>query len=491
MKVAIKKHLIDFLAIAGLAILGVAIAVYLLSQQDFRFPLVEAKPKRISIELVNAQAVQPGQGQTVRVAGVEVGRISGVKIDNGVAVVQLEIKPKYKNLIRDDATALLRPKTALKDMFVEVDPGHGKPVPDGGRISVANSLPDINPDQVYSALDADTRPYLRLLVVGAGKGLQGRGADLREVFRRFEPIHRDLARVTKATAHRRRELKLLVHDYGLLMAELGKHPDDLRRLVTASHTVFDTLSKENVQISDAVARLPGSLNASERALANVREFAPVLQSSLQSLRPAIRKLPATNAAITPFLRETEPIIRTQIRPFVRAARPWTNDLRVAAKGTAQATPDLKTSFGELKRLFNMGAYNPGGAEGLGGKSISQQRQRQEGFLYWLAWAAQNGNSLFSSADAQGPWRRVTICGVPAAVLTGIVQGVLTDVGSTNPDLFNLLNTPGAGGTTPVDQLINTQFGSCNFNNLPTTPPPNSGGGLPIIPGAPLPLLQKP
>jgi phospholipid/cholesterol/gamma-HCH transport system substrate-binding protein len=490
-KVAIKKHLIDFLAIAGLAILGVAIAVYLLSQQDFRFPLVEAKPKQISIELANAQAVQPGQGQTVRVAGVEVGRISGVKIDNGVAVVQLEIKPEYKNLIRDDATALLRPKTALKDMFVEVDPGHGKPVPDGGRISVANSLPDINPDQVYSALDADTRPYLRLLVVGAGKGLQGRGADLREVFRRFEPIHRDLARVTKATAHRRHELKLLIHDYGLLMTELGKHPDDLRRLVTASHTVFDTLANENVQISDAVARLPGSLNASERALANVRQFAPVLQSSLQSLRPAIRKLPATNAAVTPFLRQTEPIIRTKIRPFVRAARPWTNDLRVAAKGTAQATPDLKTSFAELKRFFNMGAYNPGGAEGLGGKSISQQRQRQEGFLYWLAWAAQNGNSLFSSADAQGPWRRVTICGVPAAVLTGIVQGVLNNVSGTNPDLFNLLNSPGSGGTSPVDQLINTQFGSCNFNNLPTTPPPNSGGGLPILPGAPLPLLKTP
>ena len=107
MRVAIKKHLVDFLAIAGLALLGVAIAVYLLSQQDFRFPLVEAKPKTIQIELENAQAVQPGQGQTVRVAGVEVGRIADVKLDEGVAVVKLEIKPEYKNLIRTDASALL------------------------------------------------------------------------------------------------------------------------------------------------------------------------------------------------------------------------------------------------------------------------------------------------------------------------------------------------------------------------------------------------
>jgi phospholipid/cholesterol/gamma-HCH transport system substrate-binding protein len=490
-KVAIKKHLVDFLAIAGLALLGIAIAVYLLSQQDFRFPLVEAKPKQIRVELENAQAVQPGQGQTVRVAGVEVGRIADVKLHEGVALVTLEIKPEYKNLIRTDATALLRPKTALKDMFVEVDPGRAKPVPEGGTIPVANSLPDIDPDEIYSALDADTRPYLKLLVSGAGKGLKNRGDDLREVFRRFEPIHRDLARVTRATAVRRTELKELIHDYGLLMTELGKHPQDLRRLVTASHTVFDTLAQEDTEISDAVARLPGSLNASERALANVRRFAPVLRSSLESLRPAIRKLPETNAAVTPFLRETEPILRTQIRPFVRTARPWTNDLRFAAKDTAKATPDLKKSFGELNRFFNIGAFNPGGAEGLDGKSISEQRARQEGYLYWLAWTAHNGASLFSTADAQGPWRRVTICGVPAPVLASIVDGVIGDIGGSNPGLADLLTTPGPGGTSPTEQLLATQFGSCNFNALPTTPPAGSGGGLPILPDLPsLPVLKK-
>ena len=493
MKLAIRKHWVDFLAIAGLAVVGLAIAVYILSQQDLRFPLVEAAPKHIEIELSNAQAVQPGQGQTVRVAGVEVGRIASVKVEDGVAVVGLEIQPDDKGLIREDATALLRPKTALKDMFVEVDPGRSKKVvPEGGRITVANSLPDINPDEIYSALDADTRPYLKLLVAGAGKGLKNRGDDLREVFRRFEPIHRDLARVTRATAARRHELKELIHDYSLLIDEVGRHPQDLRRLVTASHSVFDALANEDTEISESVARLPGSLRASERALANVRAFAPVLQSSLQSLRPVVRELPETNAAVIPFLRETEPVIRTQIRPFVRAARPWTNDLRLAASDTAKATPDLSKSFGELNRFFNMGAFNPGGAEGLDGKSISQQRARQEGFLYWLAWAAQNGNSLFSSADGQGPWRRVTICGVPVSVLTSIVNGVIGGIETSNPTLADLLTNPGSSGTSPVDQLLATQFGSCNFNALPTTPPPGSGGGLPILGDLPtLPSVPTP
>ena len=489
MKLAIKKHWVDFLAIAGLAILGTAIGVYILSQQNLRFPLVQEKPKQIKIELSNAQAVQPGQGQTVRVAGVEVGRIADVELEDGIAVVTLDIEKDYENLIRRDATALLRPKTALKDMFLEVNPGTGKAVAEDGRITVANSLPDIDPDEVYAALDADTRPYLKLLVAGAGKGLRDRGDDLREVFRRFEPIHKDLARVTRASAQRRGALKELIHDYGLLMTELGNHPQDLRRLVTASRTVFDELADEETAISTSVAQLPASLRASERALTQVQEFAPVLQSSLESLRKPIRKLPATNEAVIPFLEQTEPVIRTQIRPFVRAAQPWTDDLRLAAEGTAKAMPDLRRSFGELNRFFNIGAYNPGGAEGLDGKSISQQRQRQEGFLYWLAWVSQNGSSLFSSADGQGPWRRVTICGVPAAALTGIVNGVIADIGETNPALADqLTGVTNPGGGSAVDQLLATQFGSCNFNALPSTPPPGSGGGGPILPIPSIPPL---
>jgi phospholipid/cholesterol/gamma-HCH transport system substrate-binding protein len=489
---AIRKHWRDFLAIAGLAVIGLAIGIYILTQQDLRFPLVQESPKQIQIELANAQAVQPGQGQTVRVAGVEVGRIADVELENGVAAVTLDIEREYENLIRRDATALLRPKTALKDMFIEVDPGTGKPLPEGGRISVANSLPDIDPDEVYAALDADTRPYLKLLVAGAGKGLRGRGDDLREVFRRFEPIHRDLAKVTRASARRRVALKQLIHDYGLLMTEVGRHPQDLRRLVTASRSVFDALANEDDSISASVAQLPASLRASERALTQVRQFAPVLRSSLESLREPIRKLDETNAAVIPFLRETEPVIRDEIRPFVRAARPWTDDLRLAARGTAKAMPDLRRSFGELNRFFNIGAFNPGGAEGLGGLSVSQQRQRQEGYLYWLAWVSQNATSLFSSADGQGPWRRVTICGVPAAALQGIVQGVLAEIGASNPALAEeLLNTGGPTGTSAVDQLLATQFGSCNFNNLPTTPPPGSGGGTPILPIPGVPALPLP
>ena len=43
----------------------------------------------------------------------------------------------------------------------------------GFTIPVANSLPDVDPDEILSALDEDTRDYLTLLVNGAGEGLRG------------------------------------------------------------------------------------------------------------------------------------------------------------------------------------------------------------------------------------------------------------------------------------------------------------------------------
>jgi phospholipid/cholesterol/gamma-HCH transport system substrate-binding protein len=466
MKMAIRKHLREVGAVLGLIVLAAFVAIYILNAQSMRFPLVEESPKHITVELQNAQAVEPGQGQTVRVAGVEVGRISDVKVVRGIAAVEVELEPEYTDLIRADATALLRPKTVLKDMFLEVSPGTGRVLDDGGRISVANTLPDVDPDEIYAALDSDTRPYLKLLVSGAGEGLKGRGTDLREVFRRFEPVHRDLARVTRATARRRVALRRLIHRYGVLLEELGRRPDDLRRLVSASHAVFDTLANEDQSISTSVARLPGSLQATERALTEVRSFAPALRTTLEALREPVRKLPATNAALTPFLEDTTPVLREEIRPFVRAARPFTDDLRLAARDVSKAAPDLDTSLEETNRFFNMGAYNPGGAESLAGLSVPQQRARNEGFLYWLAWTAQNGVSLFNTADAQGPWRRVTICGVPAPILQTIISGVLDNVVKTNPSLAEQL-IGGAGNViqpgSPIDNVLSTGFGSCNFN----------------------------
>jgi phospholipid/cholesterol/gamma-HCH transport system substrate-binding protein len=481
MKLAIKNHLRDFLAILGMLVISIGIALYILAQQGVRIPVVQAGPKHIWVQLSDAQAVEPGQGQTARVAGAEVGKISDVKLENGTAMVRVALEHKYENLVRRDASAMLRPKTPLKDMFLEIDPGNGPVLPEDGTIRSSQTNPDVNPDEIFDALDADTRPYLRILISSGGKGLRGRGEDLRATLKRLEPLHRDLARVTRATASRRHELRLLVHEYAQLVDELGRHPDDLRRVVSSSESVLGALAPQEQAISSSVAQLPGSLDQTTSTLGHVEQFARELRPTLESLRSPIRKLDETNRQVRPFLKATTPVLRDQIRPFVRTARPFTSDLRGAVTDTARAAPDLTKGTQELNRFFNIGAYNPGGAEPVTG-TVAQQRARREGFLYWLAWTAQNGVSLFNTADAQGPFRRVTICGTEPANVQTLLGVVLSRSLTEDPALVNQV-VGGAGITpqpgSPAAVLSSSQFASCDFGNLNALPPVSTTPLLPL------------
>ena len=286
----------------------------------------------------------------MRVAGVQVGDIGKVELEDGRAVVEMQIRPEYKGLVRKDATVLLRPKTGLKDMFLEVDPGDGAPVPEEGRIELANTAPDVDPDEILSVLDGDTRDYLKLLIGGAGKGLAGRGEDLRQTFKRLEPLHRDLAAVNTSVARRRTDLKRLINDYGSLMEELSNKDEDLTRLVRAGNDTFSALAAEEGNLSLAVRRLPGALRESQRTLDRVDILGQELGPTLESLRPAVRRLDETNAAVLPFVREAEPIVRKQIRPFTRIGQPYVRNLGDAARDLTTATPELTTSRGRAQPL---------------------------------------------------------------------------------------------------------------------------------------------
>jgi phospholipid/cholesterol/gamma-HCH transport system substrate-binding protein len=443
---AIRKNLADFLAILGVVLLGIGIGAYILANQRLRFPLVEEPFYTVKAELPDAQAVTPGQGQTVVVAGVRVGDIGAVELEDGKAVVELQLEPKYKGLITDQASALLRAKTGTKDMFLEVDPGDGKPLPKDGRIPVSNTLPDIDPDEFLAALDGDTRNYLKLLISGAGKGLEGRGTDLRETLKRLGPLHKDLARVSRAVAERRHNLRRLVNRYGLLMAELGKSDKDITRLVRASNVTLGAFADEDQNISALVSKLPGTLNQTTTTLGKVDRLADQMGPTFESLRPPFRKLDEANAAVLPFVQEAAPILEKQVRPFARAAQPFQRDLGAASRDLAQATPDLTTSFHELNRLFDIGAYNPGGTEGIsegcekGGACTPEERSRNEGYLYWLGWVGQNTVSLFSTADALGPIRRAYLLNLDCPVFTaGAKEAGMGDAEANGlADLFGSL-----------------------------------------------------
>ncbi|MGA9856925.1 MAG: MlaD family protein [Solirubrobacteraceae bacterium] len=424
---AIRTHSKDFAAILVLLVLSVVVAGYILQHERFRFPLIQSSPYTLNAEFSTGQAVTPGQGQTVRISGVQVGQIGNVTLKNGMAIVQMQIQDQYKHVIHTNATALLRPKTGLKDMFVELNPG-SKPAPvaqPGWTMPVSNTLPDVNVDEILSSLDGDSRSYLQLLVNGAGYGLRGKGgSELAQVFQRFEPTHRDLARVNKAVAARGADLQQLVDSLRRLNQALLTKQGQIVQLVDASNTVFRAFASQDHSISRAIVDLPGTLAQTTATLARVQSFARLLGPTSSNLLPAARAIPAANAALTALAQPSAPIVQKQIRPFVIAARPLVRNLQPAAVNLAKATPNISKTFDVVNRFVNMLGYNPGNTE--------------HGYLWWLAWLDHNVRTLFSVQDANGDFRPLFLQ-ASCATYTQTINSLNQASGGLGSEFENLLN----------------------------------------------------
>ena len=406
MATAIRKHLRDFIALTLLLVVALFITYVIVQNQRLRIPVLEERPFELKAEFETAQAVVPGQGQTLRVAGVKVGDVEQVELEDGVAVVTFGMDRDYLPVYRD-ASILLRPQTGLKDMFFDMDPGNPDPdaenegaIEEGGIVPIANTAPDVNLDELLDALDSDTQAYLRLLLVGAGQGLEGRGKDLGKVLGSLGPLTKSLDQINSKVAERKEELSRLITNFNLLTKEVGRSERTITALVENSNVAVGAIAEQDPSVQRAIQLLPGTLAQSTETLNNVALFADQLGPAFGELRPFARNLDELNASTRKLAIETTPVIRDQIRPFVRSARQPVRDLSLAAADLSRATPKLTVVAKKINRLGNMAAYNPRGAEAPGTPN------RDEGYLFWAAWLGHNGTSVFQAQDAHGVDRRI-------------------------------------------------------------------------------------
>jgi phospholipid/cholesterol/gamma-HCH transport system substrate-binding protein len=387
----LRRYRIELAAVVALIVIAIPVGAYILVNQRLRFPWENTY--RIDAEFSSAQAVTPGQGQDVNVAGVKVGEITAVELHNGRARVSMEINADDLPHVYSNAHMLLRPKTGLNDMSIQMDPGDppGRKLADGATLPLANTQPVVNPDEVLAGLDADTRPYLATVANEGGRALHGRAPDLRTILKAAEPTLAQTERVTNAINGRRVELRRLIHNLRELTEATAAKDVQLTRLVDAADTTFATLGARESDLRAALRRLPGVLASTQGALASGQRAATELEPALSALRPAVRKLPGVLTDVRPLLREGTPILRDQLRPLVHKAVPLVDDLRPTLGNLNAVTPDLDGAFAVLNYVVNELAYNPPGSE--------------EGYLFWTAWFFHNANSLLSLQDSQGAvWR---------------------------------------------------------------------------------------
>ena len=388
---SLRQYLWVTTTIVVFMIVAAVVAAYILENQRLRWPW--EKFTKIEVEFASGQSVTPGQGQLVLISGVKVGEIGKVELNEGRALVRLDIEPKKAGPIYRDATFLLRPRTALNDMSVQVDPGTPRAgrLGDEARVPLRNTQVNVNPDELLSALDADVRDYFKIVAGVSAKATKGRGAQLRQVFKAGQPTVARLSRITRSLADRRRRLRRLITNLRRLARATAEKDTELASLVDASSATFRALGEREAELTATVERLPGALRATRTALRDARLLADEAGPALTALRPAARELRPALLQARPLLRVATPVLRRDLNPLLRETTPLLRELRPPLRHLNRSTPGLIRVAGVLNYLANELGYNPPGPE--------------EGYLFWTAWFAHNANSIFSIEDAHGvAWR---------------------------------------------------------------------------------------
>jgi phospholipid/cholesterol/gamma-HCH transport system substrate-binding protein len=426
----IARYQKAFIAVVSMIVIAALVGGYILAHENLKLPgwvpVLGSNYFVLHGEFQTAQAVTPGQGQAVTIAGAKIGEIASVDLRHGVAIVTMHLVPKYADgRIYHNATMLLRPKTQLKDMTVEVDPGSpasGR-LHSGATIPQSQTAPDINFDEFLAGLDGDTRAYLQELLAGAGEGLKNNGKALSAALKRFDPTARDAQLITQQLRYRHANIARAIHNFKLLIQAFGDKDQQVADLIQTSNAVFATFAQENQSVQRTLHLLPGALSKADKGLGKLATAFALQGATLAELQPFAKAFAPAEEALRSTFKATTPIFKNEIRPFAREILPTIDALAPSTKGLAESFPHLATSFSVLNEIFNELAYNPG--------------KTRPGFSFFAAWAAHNLNSVVSSADAHGVLGRTLVylnCGVlPLLAPTAKINpNVNIIVGLVNP-----------------------------------------------------------
>ena len=244
----------------------------------------------------------------VRVAGVEVGQVTGVTPIPGspsAATVTMHLDSAALP-IHQGATATVRARTFLEgNFYVALTQGlPGAPVlGSGATLPAADTAGPVQLDRILSSLNSPGRRDLQRLLQGVAGALDGGGARaLNASLAVSTAALRASAQVNQAL------LGLAPHDLSASVQGLARTftalagtQHQLGSLVAGFDATMTTLAQRQGDLAATVGALPGTLGAAQRADAALERTLPALGRVSVGLEPGLHQLPATISATLPWL----------------------------------------------------------------------------------------------------------------------------------------------------------------------------------------------
>ena len=266
---------------------------------------------------VEAAFVEPGEvrpGNPVRIAGVDVGKVTDVRAgdDPRATVLAMEIDEDGLPL-HEDATFQIRPRLFLEgNSFIDLRPGtpSGGELGDGALVPATQTSTYVSIGDFLRVFESDTRRDLRTVLDEYGTALaDGGAAAFNRTTRYWARAYGNTARVNSAAlGEREGDLSGYVRNAGRAAEGLARSTPRLRALVTNLAETGEAFASEQLALSEAIAELPRTLDEGYRALGVVDDALPSVRALARELAPAVRTSPETLDVAVPLARQLRGLV---------------------------------------------------------------------------------------------------------------------------------------------------------------------------------------
>ena len=276
---------------------------------------VPLKPQSYRFSADFEEAITLSKEADVRISGVSVGKVKEIELpeDGNAARAVIELEPEYAP-ISSDARAILRQKTLLGETYVELTPGTQtdpegtaeltevsglsgddavEPLPEGGHLADTQVAEQVQIDEIFNALDEETRSAFQAWMKNSGIAIEGRGLDLNNSFGNLGPFTEDASDVLATLREQEQALRTIVASTGQVFEALTARDQELAGAIVGSNRTFRALASRDEELADTFQVLPTFENESRLTLERLERFARNAGPLFRDLRPVARDLSPT------------------------------------------------------------------------------------------------------------------------------------------------------------------------------------------------------
>jgi ABC-type transporter Mla subunit MlaD len=314
-----------------------------------------------------------------------------------VAEAEIELEPQYAP-ISTDARAILRQKTVVGETFVEItagtEPGAdggallasvshgeavdlpegaepaGEPLPDGGSLGVQRTQEAVQIDEIFNALDEETRLAYQRWQQSAAVAIRERKLDLNDALGNLAPYITDASDTLDILAEQETALRGLIRDAGITFEALSERRGELTAAIRGQKNTFEGLAAEDEALAETFRVLPTFQRETRATLERMDAFRQDANPLIRNMIPVARELSPTLRSV----RELSPNLRNLFRdldPLYDVSRKGLPALRDFLDGLAPVIEELDPFLANINPFLRYLEFNKATVtDFLSGASVS-------------------------------------------------------------------------------------------------------------------------